>query len=340
MLFIVDMKKSIPRLKDPLPNEQMESKEYKVRIPRWGEMELEAEEWLIIQHPAFQRLQHIRQLGLAYLTFPQAVTRRYEHCIAVGHLAGVAARALSKRHPEKKISSHDVLLTKIGGLCHDLGHGPFSHSFDDYLEQCQDDKIVKRHEDRSCLIVAWILKQHPETFTDRDIRAIQCVIDPKNYPCPEDFPTFFTEIVSNDRHGLDVDRLEYISREKSHLRPCLQDKWDVYILLQGFKIEDNHWECEDWNRKQVARILEIRSRLYREFYHHPMTEEVSRQFCRVLVLADPVLEISETCRLETDKQLLHYISFTDQLLRLIQCSTDPQLRKAQEMAVKIRPHYA
>ncbi|HRS99944.1 MAG TPA: HD domain-containing protein, partial [Bacteroidales bacterium] len=84
----------------------------------------------LIEHPYFQRLRRIKQLGLTYLVFPGAVHTRFQHAIGCMHLINLAIDVL--RSKGQNITEEEANASRIAILLHDIGHGPFSHA----LESC------------------------------------------------------------------------------------------------------------------------------------------------------------------------------------------------------------
>ncbi|XP_065817358.1 deoxynucleoside triphosphate triphosphohydrolase SAMHD1-like isoform X2 [Labrus bergylta] len=145
--------------------------------PIHGHMELHPLLIEIIDTPQFQRLRLIKQLGGVYSVYPGASHNRFEHSIGVGYLAGKLAEALRSRQPELNINDRDVRCVQIAGLCHDLGHGPFSHLYDGMFlpkaltkkeeEMRRNRKLRKeekleewKHEKGSCDMLDHLLKEN------------------------------------------------------------------------------------------------------------------------------------------------------------------------------------
>ncbi len=145
----------------------------------------------LIEHPYFQRLRHIKQLGLTHLVYPGALHTRFHHAIGAMYLMSQAIEAIrSKGH---EISDEEAEAVTIAILLHDIGHGPFSHSL--------EHSIVSgvHHEDLSTLFMQELNK----IFNGRLAMAIE--IFNNKYP-----KKFLHQLVSSQ---LDVDRLDYLKRD-------------------------------------------------------------------------------------------------------------------------------
>jgi len=88
----------------------------------------------IIDSYAFQRLRRIKQLSVADIVYPGAVHTRFQHALGTAHIAEVIVREiLRKLHLKQSDIDMYVALIRIIALLHDIGHGPFSHLFEDYI---------------------------------------------------------------------------------------------------------------------------------------------------------------------------------------------------------------
>jgi HD superfamily phosphohydrolase len=94
----------------------------------------------LIDHPWFQRLRHIKQLGLSHLVYPGALHTRFHHALGAMHLMGQAIEVL--RGKGHKISQEEALGATIAILLHDIGHGPFSHTLEHSLVEGIDHEDV------------------------------------------------------------------------------------------------------------------------------------------------------------------------------------------------------
>ena len=118
----------------------------------------------IIDTPEYQRLQGMKQLGVCDRVYRGATHTRFEHSLGVAHLAGKLATSLRKNQPRLGITDSDILCVKIAGLCHDLGHGPYSHLYDGvFIRRMHPNGIDKkgrkwRHEDGSVLMFQHLLR--------------------------------------------------------------------------------------------------------------------------------------------------------------------------------------
>ena len=101
-----------------------------INDPIHGYVRLDSEQLALIDTPQFQRLRDLKQLGSAYFVFPGACHHRFEHSIGVSHLADSMYARVVENTANLEVSKRDRNVVKVAGLVHDLGHGPFSHVFD------------------------------------------------------------------------------------------------------------------------------------------------------------------------------------------------------------------
>ena len=114
--------------------------DFEVRCPVHGSIPFNVRERDIINHPFVQRLRSISQLGLAQFVFPGATHTRFSHALGVMHLTGRVFDQLIREveretgvplAPEERDRARQV--ARLAGLLHDLGHPPFSHTFEPLL---------------------------------------------------------------------------------------------------------------------------------------------------------------------------------------------------------------
>ncbi|KAF6033103.1 SAMHD1 [Bugula neritina] len=100
------------------------------------------------------------QLGTLHYVYPGANGTRFDHSLGVYHLAGKVVKFLKEHQPELNISEEDCLCVELAGLCHDLGHGPFSNFFEKLLVPALNPNNGRRwkHTDTSLQILDLIYK--------------------------------------------------------------------------------------------------------------------------------------------------------------------------------------
>ncbi|KAF7291791.1 Glycoside hydrolase family 3 protein [Mycena chlorophos] len=299
----------------------------------------------IIDTPHFQRLRHIKQLGTTYRVYPGASHNRFEHCLGVAHLARSMATHLQTSQPELHITARDVECVQIAGLCHDLGHGPWSHVWDGLfipvVAPPADGEKPWQHEDASKMMfedLIRFLKEHglvPEDhFPEKDVRFVLALIDGEESHCDPDEKSFLFDIVANKRNGLDVDKFDYIARDTYMMGiPSTVPSWRI---IQSARVIDGEI-C--FNIKDVNLLLNIgasRFGLHKEQYNHKTAKAIEYMIVDALKLAEPFLKIAG--RIKSPKTFLH---LTDNIEQEIKASTSDELKPARDLldAIDIRNLY-
>ncbi|MEM3594830.1 MAG: HD domain-containing protein, partial [Candidatus Jordarchaeaceae archaeon] len=143
------------------------TKIYEIRDPIHGFIELNEWERDIINHPIFQRLRRIRQLGLTDFVYPGATHTRFEHSLGVMHVATKIFDQIVKHRRDflkKELSftegglERDRVLVRLSSLLHDIGHPPFSHATEDLMNRNPETNKAYKHENYSAAAVIFLMQ--------------------------------------------------------------------------------------------------------------------------------------------------------------------------------------
>jgi len=99
----------------------------------------------VLDTPQMQRLRGLKQLGLSEMTYITTTHSRFEHSLGVASLAEKMLRHIKQSQPKLGVTEKDILCVKLAGLCHDLGHGPYSHVFDNHFRPLLKQALNKGH---------------------------------------------------------------------------------------------------------------------------------------------------------------------------------------------------
>jgi len=225
----------------------------------------------IIDTPEFQRLRNIKQLGSAYFVFPSASHNRFEHSIGTAHLARSLIHEIALNQPELGITEEQKINVELAGLCHDLGHGPFSHIYDDiYLKKrIPENHPFRHHEQRSCAILSRINTKYGIGISDENITQIQKMIHPEKQ---KDKKNFLYQIVSNGKNGIDVDKFDYIARDTRALG--IQSGFDHRRIFPYCKVINGEICYCNKVIFNVFELFDTRYRLHKQVYNHPTVKRI------------------------------------------------------------------
>jgi HD superfamily phosphohydrolase len=252
----------------------------------------------IIDTPEFQRLRNIKQLGLCYLIWPAALHSRFEHSIGVYHLSCKMVEKLQKNYPDRiydipelgptKLTNFIGELIKIGGLCHDIGHGPYSHVFDDIMSDLTS-SLNSHHEFRSCLIVEHICHKYLNSVLDGShIKFIQSIINPG----PTHIGAIY-QIVANYLNGIDVDKFDYLARDSYVLG--IKSGFDPRRIIDEIIIDNRgNIAYPKQCAVEIYDMFQTRMRMHRQVYNHKATKLLELMIYDIIKKVDPVFKISST----------------------------------------------
>ena len=205
----------------------------------------------VIDHPMFQRLRNIKQMGLAHLVYPGAVHTRLAHSLGACHLMGKALDELKAKDisPDKD----ECIAARLAALLHDIGHAPFSHSLENAL-------VGVHHETLSRLI----MHRMNAEFGGGLQKAID-VFEHSGSPLPGNGSKYYLhQLVSSQ---LDVDRMDYLNRD-SFYTGVSEGVIGYDRILQMLTVRDNELMVEEKGVYSVEKFIIARRLMYWQVYLH------------------------------------------------------------------------
>jgi len=301
----------------------------------------------IINTPEFQRMRKIKQLGLCYYIYPAATHTRFEHSIGVYHLAGKMLEKIYQQYPNReyyipelaeekmKLNPKIIECIKIAALCHDIGHGPFSHIFDNVLLK-KSSNPNRHHETRSCLIIEMLCKRElAKELDDNYIAFIKSIVEP--HECHKGA---LYQIVSNNLNGIDVDKFDYLARDTKNIG--LNTGFNANRLINEFIIDRNdNIAYPKHCSVDIYEMFHTRYMMHKKVYSHKTVKLIELMLGDLFTKIDPILHISESindmkrfCEL-TDDTILHFINLIISPPSFIEIKLEPEQYKAVTEANEI-----
>jgi len=213
----------------------------------------------LIEHPWFQRLRRIKQLGLTYYVYPSATHSRFQHALGCMYLMKETIQLLRAKDIDITPDEEDGVTRAI--LLHDIGHGPFSHT----LEQSIIPGLT--HEQLSLLFMEEMSRQ----FSGCLDTAI--AISKDRYP-----KRFLHQLVSSQ---LDMDRLDYLSRD-SFFTGVVEGMINTDRIINMLNVVGDELVVEAKGIYSIEKFIMARRLMYWQVYLHKTVLSADRMLTSIL----------------------------------------------------------
>jgi len=213
----------------------------------------------IIEHPFFQRLRRIKQVGMSHLVYPGANHTRFHHAIGAMHLMREAI--LSLRDKGVKISEEEASGAMVAILLHDIGHGPYSHSLEFSLVK----EVTHEH------ISSLLMEKLNDDFNGRLSIGLQ--IFRNEYP-----KKFLHQLVSSQ---LDMDRLDYLSRD-SFFTGVSEGVVGNQRIIKMLDVRGDKLVVEEKGIYSIEKFIVARRLMYWQVYLHKTVVSAEKLLINIL----------------------------------------------------------
>ncbi|MDH4057313.1 MAG: HD domain-containing protein [Cyclobacteriaceae bacterium] len=213
----------------------------------------------IIEHQWFQRLRHIKQLGLTDFVYPSAQHTRFQHALGAMHLMGRVLDTLISKGIE--ITEEEYEASLIAVLLHDIGHGPLSHTLEDSL------LLGIKHESLSYLFMQQLNKEFNGSL-DLTLKIFRNSYKRK----------FFHQLISGQ---LDIDRLDYLMRD-CFFTGVPEGTIGVDRIISMLTVVKDQLVVEEKGIYSIENFLNARRLMYWQVYLHKTTVSAERMVVNLI----------------------------------------------------------
>ncbi len=264
-----------------------------IRDPIYNYIEYDkAIEKPIIDSAPMQRLRHLHQLQLSFLVYPGAEHSRFQHSIGVMHLAGLFGKSLLQGISEKSViegyRAEDLIrATRIAGLLHDIGHGPFSHAFEEAIYWHYEDTLsIRNHEEAGYHIIR--STEISETLEKNGLLDIVLQLLSNKQP-EEPILKLLRKTVKEWIYPADI--LDFLIRDSYYTGTREYGLIDYYRLIRlshASPQEPGNIVLELRARGALASYLRSRIAMFENVYFHPVTLVFNKAAIELLKITDEV----------------------------------------------------
>ncbi|QDI89019.1 HD domain-containing protein [Candidatus Nitrosopumilus sp. SW] len=262
----------------------------------------------IIDNPIFQRLRRIRQLSGAHLTYPAAQHTRFEHSLGVMHIASQAGHVLNEKGFFKY---DDIEILRLAGLLHDIGHGPFSHLFEEII---QEKKISHEDFGKEIILKSEIGDILTKNGFDKKLVTKIAFGDSKFQ--------YMNEIVSG---ALSADMMDYLLRD-GYFTGAEHAKIDHKRITQSLDVHQKKLALERSALYSFESMMHSRYQMFKAVYFHKTVRAAEVMLLEALRSSDDEFGFS-TFNLD------EFIQLTDEyVLSSLLSSKTSKLKRARKFA--------
>jgi len=221
----------------------------------------------IVDHPYFQRLRRIKQLGLTDMVYPGANHTRFHHALGAMFLMDLALETLKQKNIE--ISASEEESAKIAILLHDIGHGPFSHALEhSILQDVPHEKLSLAFIERLNFLFGGRLEMALKMFQGKYHRQ------------------FFNQLISSQ---LDIDRLDYLRRD-CFFTGVAEGSISAERILRMIDVHEDELVVEEKAIYSIENFLSSRRLMYWQVYLHKTTVSAEEMLIQLMRRARFLIE--------------------------------------------------